>query len=326
MKTYGGFIGLGPFRDQRVPIHPDGCLRSSGRSCIASILDALGEVRRAHIPYYTCDSALLAFRERSINIVFHGIGQDLLPQLPTDIQEHEVLVVNDLFGLLGGAIERATEQVHAHIIHDDTHAFHVGRRSDRAWSFNSARKFLGVPDGAFLFAPRECMPPAERNMRISTDHLVLKSIGAHEEAYKSYKLNEERMSTAPERASVASEEMLARTDLTKCAERRVANFGALKARLGHLNRLDVTANGCIPYCYPFWPVLKSQVERRQFHAAGIFIPTLWQDVINRPDLDDAFGFEKQLSKELLPLPIDQRYSESDMDDLADRMLAILNEA
>lgn len=323
MKTYGGFIGLGPFGDQRVPLHPDGYLRSSGRSCLASILDAIGEVRRAHIPYYTCDSALLAFRERSINIAFYGIGQDLLPHLPSDILEGDVLVVNDLFGLLGDAIERTTDQVRAHIIHDDTHAFHVGRRSDRAWSFNSARKFLGVPDGAFLFAPRACMPPAERNVRTSTDHLVLKSIGAHEEAYRSYQLNEERMSTAPERASVASEELLARTDLTRCAERRVANFKVLKTHLGHLNRLDVNEDGCIPYCYPFWPALNQLVDRKHFHEAGIFIPTLWQDVIDRPDVDDAFRFEKQLSRELLPLPIDQRYTEEDMHDMAVKALDIL---
>lgn len=290
---------------------------------MASILDALGAVRRAHIPYYTCDSALLAFRERSINIVFYGIGEDLLPRLPGDIQEDEVLVVNDLFGLLGGAIERATEKVQAHIIHDDTHAFHVGRRSDRAWSFNSARKFLGVPDGAFLFAPHACVPPAERNMRTTTDHLVLKSIGAHEEAYRSYQFNEERMSTAAERASITSEEMLARTDLTRCAQRRTANFEVLKARLGQLNRLQVTGNGCIPYCYPLWPTLESPVERSQLHAAGLFIPTLWQDVIDRADEEDAFHFEKQLSRELLPLPIDQRYSEQDMHDMADKVLAIL---
>ena len=53
----------------------------------------------------------------------------------------------------------------------------------------------------------------------------------------------------------------------------------------------------------------------------LFVPALWPEVPSRR----APGFEKSrdLASRLLPLPIDQRYGDADMDRLAERVAELL---
>lgn len=48
----------------------------------------------------------------------------------------------------------------------------------------------------------------------------------------------------------------------------------------------------------------------------IYIPTLWTDVVK--DVK-ATKLEKDMAMNILPLPIDQRYTEKEMDILVDRI-------
>ncbi|MEZ4805927.1 MAG: hypothetical protein R2815_00440 [Flavobacteriales bacterium] len=322
-RTFGGFIGLEKTTEAGGVLHADGSLLSSGRACIAAILDQLKQTRRAYLPFYTCDSAIVPFIDRGIEVVHYGIDSALMPVLPDGIKSDEVVVVNDTFGVLGDRITELGSTIAAHVIHDDTHAFYVGRRSDRSWAFNSARKFCGVPDGGFLFAPMPLTLPQVRNVRVTTDHLVLRALGSGDAAYRSYQVNEERISSAVERASLVSETLLSRMDHVGNIVKRKRNFMAIHNTLGNCNRIQFFANDIVPYCYPYLPDRSFTIDRRSLSKAGLFIPTLWTDVLNRSDSGEAFSVEKDLSRSLLALPVDQRYTEADMVEMVKRLTSIL---
>ena len=60
--------------------------------------------------------------------------------------------------------------------------------------------------------------------------------------------------------------------------------------------------------------------RQQLAAQGIFIPTLWPNVLEQCPSDSV---AYRYSKDILPLPVDQRYGVDDMDIVAQRLLELL---
>ncbi|KAI4448319.1 hypothetical protein C823_002839 [Eubacterium plexicaudatum ASF492] len=73
--------------------------------------------------------------------------------------------------------------------------------------------------------------------------------------------------------------------------------------------------------YPFWSTKGGEVRRRLI-AEKIYIPVLWPNVLEEMAEDTP---EYQMAENILPLPIDQRYTEADMGYLADKLLNILKE-
>jgi hypothetical protein len=71
----------------------------------------------------------------------------------------------------------------------------------------------------------------------------------------------------------------------------------------------------VPFCYPYLP--NSPVKRESLYAKGIFVPSLWSDTLNRNV--SGFDFEKRISVELLPLPIDHRYTPADLQPMVNHL-------
>lgn len=313
----GGFIGLEPGGTGPVEIHSGALFLSSGRACMAAILDASPGVVRVHIPYYSCDSALAAMAERGIEVSFYPIGESLLPQKRIEPQDDELLVLIDLFGLRGSAFAQLGAGLGRNVVFDDTHAFHAGRRDPLQWSFNSARKFHGTPDGAFLYAPIPLQAPTARNEAVSAEHLLLRYLGANAEAYAAYRRNEECVTTELLAGNLISELLLQRTDHANCMEARRRNFLKLAELLGPLNAIPVQLGpDAAPYCYPLFLEGDRSRLRGGLQALGIFVPALWNDVITRDAEAGAFLLEKELSRGLVALPVDQRYGVSEMEMVA----------
>jgi hypothetical protein len=64
--------------------------------------------------------------------------------------------------------------------------------------------------------------------------------------------------------------------------------------------------------YPLLPAVS--VNRESLYRNGLFIPTFWAEV---KDSDNPlFETERKLAAQLLPLPIDHRYTEADMQRMA----------
>jgi dTDP-4-amino-4,6-dideoxygalactose transaminase len=76
----------------------------------------------------------------------------------------------------------------------------------------------------------------------------------------------------------------------------------------------------VPYCYPF--LLSQPISKAQFYENGIFLMTLWEDVLNRHT--EGYHFEKMLSHNLLPLPIDHRLDQQDLQRIIDAVIRLTN--
>ena len=93
------------------------------------------------------------------------------------------------------------------------------------------------------------------------------------------------------------------------AKKRIENFRYLHENLNYINNLLIDISEIdVPFCYPLLPI--KYIDKKLFHDENIFIPTLWPEILERKD--KHYKIEKDLTKRLLPLPIDHRYNFKDM--------------
>jgi hypothetical protein len=260
------------------------------------------------MPFYVCDAVLEPLGAQGVPCAFYPLDERLEPAGGLDPAPGEVAVVVNYFGLKGAAVRTLAARLGAALIVDDTQAFfEVGYRG--SWSFNSARKFFGVPDGAYLYAPLPVTGPAFRNPAPSWDHLIGRLEERQEEAFQRFAAAEADVTSEPRGPSVGAERLLAAIDYPAAAARRRANFGRYEAAFRSANRLALPLpSGAVPLCYPFLP--DRAVDRRPLYEQGIYLPMYWRDCLERAGA--GFEWERHLSARLLPLPVDQRYGLADI--------------
>jgi hypothetical protein len=151
------------------------------------------------------------------------------------------------------------------------------------------------------------VPTLERNTLARYDHLVERMEGNVESAYQRFLEYERGLSCDIRRPSLFSEELLARVDYVRASDTRRANYEVYQRAFGSINRLQVERHDDVPLCYPL--LLDREVPKSALHERGIFVPTFWADVTGRPE--SGFAFERQVTRNLLPLPLDQRYDATD---------------
>ena len=173
-----------------------------------------------------------------------------------------------------------------------------------------------MPDGAFLYAPRPTCADATQFTGISLTHGLLRRLGRSEEAFAAYQLYERSLDCTVHRISQVSEGLLRGVDLAWVAAARRENFAFLHSALGLHNQLRLKDTEQVPFCYPYLP--PAPVERSLLHARGLFIPCLWPEVERRTPA--GFDFERRFSVQLLPLPVDHRYTPVDLGGLVEYLL------
>ena len=90
---------------------------------------------------------------------------------------------------------------------------------------------------------------------------------------------------------------------------RRKNFLYLKKYLSEFNELNLKIDlNDVPMVYPF--LLKDgSLLRKKPITDRIYTATYWNDLCG---LKDKYSFESYISKNLIAIPIDQRYTENDM--------------
>lgn len=303
--------GIGGFFPLELPSRPgplpprDALLLRTGRACLRAILEAT-RPSRLHVPFYICDAALEPARALGVSLAFYAIDASLSPILPQLAAADSLLIV-DYFGVCGRSLRWAEELGHRGII-DASHAlFESG--PNKCWRFTSARKWFGVPDGAFLWGPVDIPPLVPAPLSSLPAHLIERRWGDPELAYRQYLAAENRFAPSVAPISTESVALLSGVDTELVRSRRRANFAYLHERLGPLNELSVALEpGRVPFCYPF--LAPREVSQAALARAGLFVPRFWLDCLSRGT--DDFSWERTLSSRLLPLPIDHRYDTTDM--------------
>ena len=296
--------------------HKDALRLNSARSCLEYVL-RVRQYRKVFIPYYTCEIVLQPFRLLNIDYEFYHINEALEPVELPDLKDGEAFLYTNYFGLKQACVERLAQHYGKQLFVDNAQAF-FAKPIVGIDTFYSPRKFLGVPDGGYLYcdAPSNVeLPHAVSFDRMS--HLLKRvDIGA-EAGYGDFKCNDESLAEQPVmRMSFLTEKLLESIDYQCINNARRNNYQLLDAQLGMLNKLGFgLSKDAVPMVYPF--LSDNKDLKKKLIENKIFIATYWPNVMEWCKKND---WEYQLAQQACFLPVDQRYGEEEMKQMVDFIL------
>jgi hypothetical protein len=313
----GGYFELGLKKGGF--LHDDAILLNSGRNCFEYILKSQ-KASKVFLPKYSCDALIEPLKKLDIPYAFYSINEGL--EVVGDIRpgETEYIVYVNYFGIKDDYCEDILKTYNNQAIIDNSQAYFYQPQSNAPGHiFYSPRKFFGVPDGGCLYTDSKM----DDQLEVSTSfdrfaHLIKRIDVGAEAGYEDYKNNESEFSDQPiQLMSRLTQSLLSNIDFNEVIEIRNQNFGFLHERLSQSNTLAIDANNfAAPLCYPYRT--KNNNLRQKLIEDKIFVAKYWPNVL---EWCEPGELEYQLTEEILPLPIDQRYNLKDME----RILGIIHE-
>lgn len=308
----GGFFGLELPEYNNFPFLESAfcAFTNSGRSALSCILDNLPPPRRIYIPRYICHT--LAEPLAGYKMETYGCREDLSPILPNDARKEDIIILVDYFGLTARHVLAAAAQFPGQVIVDATTAL-FGKSRELFPTFYSPRKFVGVPDGGVACAPFPLVrrPEVTAPSSAAALHLLQRIEGGVLSAAAAAQQAEDALCGTRFSMSPLTRRLLRSINFKAVSEKRMFNYHTLHRVLAPLNRLKLPElPDSAPMYYPF--VCGIPGMRDDLIDAEIALPLFWEEVI---DTTPAHSIENTLARTLLPLPIDQRYDEKDMQKL-----------
>jgi hypothetical protein len=310
MKSIGGFFELELPKGRSI-YHDTAVKLSTGRACLNYIVKVL-KPSKVFLPYYCCNALYEPLEINQIQYEFYKIDYNFeiidLPQ----IIDGEFIIYCDFFGLKQGYIDELLNIYSDKLILDNTHSFfHKGYNSGN-FSFTSARKYFGVPDGAFMYGPKHEAPInlIARNKKVSLNHNLHRLLELQELAFSEYLEYEKSLGSKIELISKVSECLLSNIDFKKVRSIRAENFNFFRDQFDKINLLNIEDNVEEGFCYPL--LLKPHIDKTKLYAKNVYIPNLWIETTKRANNED-YPIECILSSKMLPLPIDHRYNLNDLE-------------
>ncbi|EST10660.1 hypothetical protein [Sporolactobacillus laevolacticus] len=306
-KIIGGFFSLE--LPKQTEYHRGAIHLNSARYCLEYVLRARN-YKKIYLPAYICDSVLQPIKRLNIDYVFYSIDEHFAPVFDQVPENDACFFYVNYFGLNTGNVRELCHKMQ-HLIIDNTQAF-FDLPLEHVDTLYSARKFFGVPDGGYLFSNTEKRIDLDRDPSYYRFDALLKQIDLGSvPAEPLFEQNEAYLDTCGMQAmSRTTQRVLRSIDYEHVRATRNANFRYLHKQFGAYNQLNANfsnVNG--PMCYPFLidrgEQLKDYLLKHQ-----IYTDDFWEKVTSRVPTS---SFEYHLAKNLIPLPIDQRYNEKDMD-------------
>jgi hypothetical protein len=312
MKPIGGYYELELSKGDAV-YHTTPYVFKSGRSSMHYLLKLL-KPSLVYVPFYTCNGLLESFEAANTKYRFYEIDHLLEPVHLPDLEKDEYFLYINYFDVKRQYVQTLSAKYADKLIVDCTQAFFM-KGNGRSWFFNSCRKFFGVPDGSYLYVPRQVNiePVREKNENYTVTHLLRRFNDHAEEGYPAFLENETLCGVEITGMSMLTEYLLSRVNYDAVIRQRLANYDYLDTFFKEYHLYPPgPADNCVPMVYP---VLfhKKKVDREFLYRHKLFVPAFWTDVQER----NIKGFEtdKLIATHLLPLPIDHRYAREDMDRL-----------
>lgn len=309
MKEIGGYFEL-ELNDFGSVFHDNAVAVNSGRNALQYILTANKKYNRIWIPYYTCDVILQPLKRLNYKYNFYNLTEDLLPDLKP-IKKDEVLLYINYFGVMNKMINRILNE-YKNVIIDNSQAFY-SKPVDSLGSFYSPRKFFGIPDGGFAYTILKYKIKDKLDDSLKRiDHLVIRIQNGAESGYSKFKLNDSKFNKLPlMQMSLLTDRMMRNINYQEAKKRRNENFNFIHNKLIKLNELTPIIDHeriNAPMVYPFL-MQRNDKLRTKLIKNKIFIATYWPNVLK---WKSKGTWENYLTNNLLALPIDQRYTISDL--------------
>lgn len=313
----GGYIEFE--RYTRPMLHENAIKLNCARNALWYLCKAK-EIERIWLPKFLCDSVSGVCRLAGVAVRYYSIDADFRPPGLTIAADEWLYIVN-YYGQLSNEEITALKHKYDRIIVDNVQTY-FQMPVDGVDTLYSCRKFFGVPDGAILYTDKplaENLPQDESFERMR--HLLGRFERTASEFYSDYVKADEALDGRPlMRMSKLTENLLHSVDYGAVRQRRTENFTVLHKAFSGINRLNLT----IPegaFMYPLYIENGAEI-RKKLQAEKIYIPTLWPNVLKETQPGET---EYNFSANILPLPVDQRYGENEMQDMADRMKQMIIE-
>lgn len=312
-KVIGGYFGL----EQRFEseFYPHLIRLNTGRNCIEYILRAR-KYKKIYVPAFTCSAVMEPIHKLKLEFEYYSINTNLEPQEIKSLAKDEVMLIINYFGLKGDFINLLSKQI-SNLIVDNSQAFFEAPIPDID-TFYTARKFFGVPDGAYLST--NCFLEREFSTEISwnrSEYLVRRLENGANDGYPGFLVNEKYLCGQEIKLmSNFTWRLLSGINYRSVKIRRNQNFQYLHLKLGAKNLLtNINTEVDGPMIYPL--LVENGDIRNELINQKIFVATYWPNVLEENKKNSIeYGF----AKNLLPLPVDQRYGLLDMD----KICSVLN--
>lgn len=276
--------------------------------------------KKVYIPKYICDVMLQPLERSSTNYEFYSIDNQLeIKELP-NIKDDEMIVYVNYFGIKDEYSRLLSRKLGSKLVLDCSQAFFY-KSEGSEHTIYSSRKFFGVADGGYVYTSVKSVSPsiAQDHSNQRMGHLLKRLELGPEAGYEEFKKNDAQLSKAPiQYMSRLTSGILASLNYPEIKQARSDNFMTLHRNLGSNNLLNLSAESVeVPMVYPYFTHRGSEI-RRKLIDAKIFTATYWPNIFEWCREDET---EYLLARDIIPLPIDQRYKEADMM----RILEVLNE-
>ena len=307
----GGYFSLELSRTEH-HLHSNGVYVNSGRHALELILHNLSNVKRLWIPFYTCEVVLEPIKRLCIQYSFYHINEQMEIAQSIDLSDGDYLLYTNYFGIKDSYTDELSILYGDKLIIDCAQAYFYISRSDSSILY-SPRKFFGVPDGgiAKLISQVDISMYELATSYDSCTHL-LKRIDIDAGAgYNDFKANDGKLKTEPiKQMSRLTRSLLSSIDFETVKQKRLANFSQLHSELAASNKLSIDTFGeyACPMVYPYYT--EDETLRGRLIKNKIFVATYWPNVLEWCNENDT---EYKLTKNIIPIPIDQRYGAEEME-------------
>lgn len=306
----GGYFSLELGHINNMP-NKNGIMLNSGRNSLEYILRSIQNITCLYIPYFTCEVVLEPIKKLNINFKFYQINEQLEIKDKFLLKDSEYILYTNYFGIKDEYIYSLVKLYGDKLIVDNAQALFAKSTVNCIYS---PRKFVGVPDGGIAFSEKSF---DRKNLKNDTSyhrftHLIKRIDIDASSAYKDFQESDNQLINQDiQLMSNLTKRLLESINFDSVKTIRRNNYLYLNEHLSKFNKLklpDISSFEC-PMVYPYY-IENGDILRKKLIANKIFIATYWLNVF---EWCPESSLEYVYAKNILPLPIDQRYAIKDLD-------------
>ena len=260
------------------------------------------------LPHYQCDTVREFLQRKGVAIKYYHIDNSFNPKdlLPT---ENEAVLLVNYYGIMSAKRMAELSKPYSHAIIDNSQAFFC-EPIENCLNVYSCRKFIGVPDGAYVIGENAGNYVDEYPQCYSSDTalFMLQRIeyGCEGKAYQSRQINEHRIDEEDcLKMSKLTRTILDGTDYEFIKVKRKENFQLACELFNNINKINPSLyydENTIPMVYPL--VVEDDGLLGKLQKAKHFQGHWWSYLSDEMPED---SFEYWISRYVIPITIDQRY-------------------
>jgi len=320
---------------------------SNGRTAIKFILSHIMKkkhINKCWLPSYLCETIIQPFKELNLDYEFYNVKENLqldIDYLSKRIKKNDLILTLYYFGfppnreIINYFIKLKDDNII--ILEDLTHSFlskNIYLNKIGNYSIISLRKWFGIPDGGIAISNEDLFDkdiiikkPFDEFVNLRLQYSVLKNfyikkiIDKNKSFRKLHNQAEELANSVIDLnvMSNLSKAILDTIDFNTMIYKRRKNYNYLLSCIHNLDKIkilySILSDNVCPLGFPV--IVEKRDSLRKFLINNnIYCPIHWP---LPEDIPKNFSYSYYLSKNILTIPCDQRYSIEDMEIIIEKV-------